>query len=106
MAHAKLIRRPRANFRQITHIVWPYSQNKIINSECKRLFCRVDGGDAHWRLYRLSVVIGRAEPQDGGGIARAWIDDPKVYSVYQCPNDGAGCLRGQWWLEAVGLLKF
>ena len=56
-----------------------YSQNTIINSECKRLFCRVKGGDAHWRLYRLPVVTGGAEPQEGGGIARAWIEDPIVY---------------------------
>ena len=25
--------------------------------------------------------------------------------VYQCPNYGAGYLRGQWWLQAV-LFKF
>ena len=47
--------------------------------QCKRLFCRVEGEDAHWRLYRLPVVIGRAEPPEGDGIARAWIEDVKVY---------------------------
>ena len=26
--------------------------------------------------------------------------------VYQCSNDGAGCMRGQWWLQAAVLLKF
>ena len=26
--------------------------------------------------------------------------------VYQCLKDAAGCLRGQWWLQAVVLLKF
>ena len=26
--------------------------------------------------------------------------------VYQCPNDGAGRLTGQWWLQAAVLLKF
>ena len=36
----------------------------------------------------MPVVTGGAEPQEGGGIARAWITDPKVYPVYQCPNDG------------------
>ena len=29
--------------------------------------------------YRLPVVTGEAEPEEGGGIARAWIEDPKVY---------------------------
>ena len=58
---------------------WPYSQNTIINSECKRLFCAVEGEDAHWRLYRLPVVTGGAEPQEGSGIARVWIEDLKVY---------------------------
>ena len=51
----------------------------MINSECKRIFCRVEGVDAHWRLYRLPVVTVRAEPQEGDGTARAWIKDPKVY---------------------------
>ena len=64
------------------------------------------GGDAHWRLYRLPVVTGRAEPQEGGGIARACIEDPKVYPVYQCHKDSAGCLRGQWWIQAPVLIKF
>ena len=44
------------------------------------------GGDAHWRLYRLPVVTGRAEPQEGGGIARAWIEDPKVYPSIPMPQ--------------------
>ena len=48
-------------------------------------FCRVEGGDAHSRLYRLPVITGGAEPLEGGGIARARIEDPKVYPVYQCP---------------------
>ena len=67
---------------------WPYSQNTIINSECKRFFCRVEGEDTHWRLYRLPVVTRRAELQKGGGIARAWIEDPKVYPGIPMP---------QWW---------
>ena len=37
-----------------------------------------EGGDAHWKLYRLTVVTGEAEHQEGGGVARAWIIDPKV----------------------------
>ena len=71
-----------------------------------RLFCRVEGGNAHWRLHRLPVATAGAEPQEGGRIARAWIEDPHVYPVYQCPNDGAGCPRGQWWLQMAILLKF
>ena len=38
--------------------------------------------------YRLPVVTGRAEPQEGDGIARAWIEDPKVYPGIPMP---------QWW---------
>ena len=26
--------------------------------------------------------------------------------VYQCPNDGAGCLTRQWWLQATVFFKF
>ena len=92
MAHAKFDVQS-ANFCQITHLFRPYSQNKIIkkNSECKRLFCRVEGGDAHWRLCRRPVVTGRAEPQEGSGIrVRAWIEDLKVYPGIPMPNDGAG----------------
>ena len=34
------------------HIFLPYSQYMIIDSESKRLFCRVEGGDARWKcLY-------------------------------------------------------
>ena len=60
------------------HLFGPKSKNTIINSERKLLLCRVEGGDAHWRYYRLPVVIGGAETQEGGEIARAWIEDPKV----------------------------
>ena len=66
------------NFRQITHLFLPYSQNTIINSECKRLFCRVEGGDAHWRLNRLPVVTRGAEPQEGDGFTRAWIESEGI----------------------------
>ena len=49
----------------------------IIHSELLKSFCSVaEGGYARWRLYRLHVVTGGAEPQEGGGIARAWIIDP------------------------------
>ena len=36
--------------------------------------------------YRLPVVSGRAELQEGGGIARAWIEDPKVYPGIPMPQ--------------------
>ena len=36
--------------------------------------------------YRLPVVTGGAEPQEGGGIARAWIEDPKVYRGIPMPQ--------------------
>ena len=42
-------------------------------------FNRIECEDAHWKLYWLLIVTGEAEPQEGGGIARAWIADPKVY---------------------------
>ena len=51
-------------------------------------FCRVEGGDASWKLYWLPVAAGGAEPQEGGGIAWAWIIDPKVYPTIPMPNDG------------------
>ena len=46
------------------HLFGQKSQNTNINSERKRLSCRVEGGDAHWRLYRLPVVTGVEEPED------------------------------------------
>ena len=30
------------------HVFGPKSKNTIINSERKRLFCSVEGGDVHW----------------------------------------------------------
>ena len=69
-------------------------------------FCRAEDGDAQWRLYRLPVVTGGTEPQKGDGIARTWIEDPKVYPDAPMLNDGAGCLRGQWWLQEAVLLKW
>ena len=38
------------------------------------------------RDYRLSVVTGGAEPQEGGGIARTWIEDLKVYPGIPMPQ--------------------
>ena len=35
------------------HLFGPKSQNTIIDSERKCLFCRVEGEEPHWRLYRL-----------------------------------------------------
>ena len=83
----------------------PKCKNIITDSESKPLFCRVEGGNDHRGLYRLPVVTEGAESQEGGGIARAWIEDPMVYPVHQCPNDGAGCLRGQPWLQSAVLFK-
>ena len=80
----------RANFRRITHLVWPYSQNTIINSECKAVsaFSVELKVGTPIRDSRLPVVTGGAEPQVGGGIARAWIKDAKVYPGIPMP---------QWW---------
>ena len=54
----------------------------IINSEPKRLFSRVEGGDPCSKLYLLPVVTGGAEPQEGCGIARAWIAIQRYNLVY------------------------
>ena len=45
-------------------------------------YTRVEGGNANWKLYWLPVVIGAAEPQEGGRIAWAWIADRKIYLRY------------------------
>ena len=39
-------------------------------------YTRVEGGDANSKISLLPVVTGEAEPQEGDGIARAWIADP------------------------------
>ena len=49
-----------------------------------RLFCRVEGGDAIGNS--IDVVTEGAEPQEGGVIARAWIEDPKVYLGIPMPQ--------------------
>ena len=49
-------------------------------------YIRVEGGDAHWKLYWLPVVTVEAEHQEGGEIVRAWIADPKVYCGIQNTN--------------------
>ena len=43
----------------------------MINIENKLLFCTVEGKNDRRKIYRLPVVTGGAEPQEGGGIARA-----------------------------------
>ena len=44
------------------HLFGPKSNNRIINSERKRLFCRVEVGYAHCGLVGLLVVTGGTEP--------------------------------------------
>ena len=48
-----------------------------INSKNIDHYTILEGGYARWKLYWSPVVNGAAEPQEGGGIARAWIADPK-----------------------------
>ena len=50
-------------------------------------------------------VSERAEPQEGG-IALGLDQRSEGIPGISMRNDGAGCLRGQWWLHAVVLLKF
>ena len=47
-----------------------------------------------------------AEPQEGGGIAQAWITDPKVYYGIVMPQKWCSGQRGQWWVPGTILLKF
>ena len=44
--------------------------------------------------YRLPVVTGKEEPQEGGGIARAWIEDPKVYLGWRWVPEGTVVATG------------
>ena len=65
------------------------SNNK--NSAAKGLnigiiFIELKVGTAHWKSYWLTVVIRGAESQEGGGIARVWITDPKVYHGISMPQ--------------------
>ena len=60
------------------------------------------GGDAHLRLYRLPVVTGGAESQEGGGIARAWIEDPNVYPGIPMPKEWRWVPEGTMVLKIVG----
>ena len=41
--------------------------------------------DGCWKLYRLNVVTGGAEPQEGYEIAQARIVDSKVYPSTNAP---------------------
>ena len=43
--------------------------------------------------YRLPVITGAAKPQEGGGIARLWLENPIVYPGIPMPNDDV-CDRG------------
>ena len=66
--------------------MFTFSSEKVNkNREPMHHYTRVEGGDSHWKLYWLPVVTGVDE---GGRIAWAWIEDPKGYPGYQCPNDG------------------
>ena len=46
----------------------------------------MESGGARWKLYRLPVVTGGAETQEGGGTARAWIVDQTVYTGLPMPQ--------------------
>ena len=52
------------------------------------------------------IVTEGAEPQEGGGIARAWVEDPKVYTGIPMPQWRRLCQRGQWRLQTAVLLIF
>ena len=49
---------------------------------------RVEGVDPPLETLLSTCGTRGAEPQEGGGIARAWIEHPKVYTVYQCLSNG------------------
>jgi len=39
-------------------------------------------------------VVGRAEPQEGGGLARAWTTCRSEGTQYQCPDEAPGGAEG------------
>ena len=57
------------------------------------------------KLYRLPVVTGRAEPQEGVGMAQAWIVDPKVHPgipmIQADPQKGGGIAQA-WIVDPKG----
>ena len=46
----------------------------------------LNGADGHWGLYRLPVVTGVADLQEGGALALAWFEDPMVYAGTPLPK--------------------
>ena len=49
------------------------------------IITRFEGGDVHWKLLVTCSQQG-VELQEGGGIARNWIADPKVYPGIPVPQ--------------------
>ena len=47
---------------------------------------RVEDRDARWKKTVLATCHREAETQEGDGIARAWIADPKEYPGIPMPQ--------------------
>jgi len=45
-------------------------------------------------LLLVNSVVGGAEPQEGGGLARAWTDWRSEGALHQCPYQAHGSAEG------------
>ena len=45
-------------------------------------------------LLLVNSVVGGAEPQEGGGLARAWTDWRSEGALRQCPDEAQGSAEG------------
>jgi len=45
-------------------------------------------------LLLVNSVVGRAEPQEGGGLARVWTDWQSEGALHQCPDEAQGSAEG------------
>jgi len=45
-------------------------------------------------LLLVNSVVGGAEPQEGGGLARAWTDWRSEGALHQCPDEAQGSAEG------------
>jgi len=48
------------------------------------------------KLLLVYSVVGGAEPQEGGGPARARTDWRSEGALHQCPDEALGSASGQW----------
>ena len=46
------------------------------------------------KLLLVNSVVGGADPQEGGGLARAWADWRSEAALHQCPDEAQGSAEG------------